>query len=147
MSTRGFEFAFCLDGSGKTPFITDLPVDGAGAYAVGDLCLMNSSGQLAKVTTSTGEVSAVIQEARASGSDGDKLKAAIITKEQVWRCSMDAASTSHVAGYTKTADTVDANTVDANGTGSLTIWDVSGLDDDGNVLAYVVFPDTTWGNV
>lgn len=148
MASRGFEFAYQLDGSNATPLIRDLPVDGTGAYAIGDLCLLNSDGQLAKVTNTTTEVSAVIMEARASGSDGDELKAAIITRNQVWRCSCDAGTIAHKVGYTKTVDTVDHNTVsytDATG-GSLIPVDVSQLDDDGNSLIYVVFSDTTWGN-
>jgi hypothetical protein len=148
MATRGFEFAYMLDGSNATPLIKDMAVDGTGAYAAGDLVLLNSDGQLARVTNTTTEVTAVIQEARASGSDGGLLKAAIITRNQVWRCSTDAAALSNiVVGYTKTVDTTDHNTVsasDANG-GAMCIID-TGTDDEGNVLAYVVFLDTTFGN-
>lgn len=146
MATRGFEFAQSFDGS--TPTIRDFPVDGTGAYAVGDLVLANSDGQLARVTGSTTEVTAVIQEARASGSDGDLLKAAIISSQQVWRCSMDAAATTAVAWYTKTLDTVDHNTIDADDitNGRMMPVDVSQLDDDGNVLAYVVFRVPSLGN-
>jgi hypothetical protein len=148
MATRGFEFAYMLDGSNATPLIKDMAVDGTGAYAAGDLVLLNSDGQLARVTNTTTEVTAVIQEARASGSDGGLLKAAIITRNQVWRCSTDAAALSNiVVGYTKTVDTTDHNTVsasDASG-GAMCIID-TGTDDEGNVLAYVVFLDTTFGN-
>ena len=100
----GFEFAYNLDGSNKGPLIRDLPVDGAGAYAIGELVLLNSDGQCAKVTANAGEVTGVIMEARASGSDGDELKVAIITRNQVWRCSMDDTTTAAVKGYTKTID-------------------------------------------
>ena len=149
MATRGFEFAYQLDGSTATPVIRDLPVDGTDAYAIGDLCLINSDGQLARVTDGTTEVSAVIMEARSSGSDGDELKAAILTREQVWRCSMDASSTAFVVGYTKTIDTVDHNTISATDEtgGGMILVDASETDDEGNVLAYVVFADTTFGNV
>lgn len=147
MSSRGFEFAYMLDGSNATPVNRDLPVDGTGAYGIGDLCLLNSDGQLARVTGTTTEVSAVIQEARASGSDGDLLKASIITRNQVWRCSMDATSTAAVVGYTKTIDTTDHNTIDADdvANGSMILVDTD-TDGDGNVLAYVVFADTSFGN-
>jgi hypothetical protein len=146
MATRGFEFARSYDGS--TPVIEDFPVDGTGAYAIGDLCLVNSDGQLAKVTGSTTEVTAVIQEARASGADGDKLKAAVITSQQVWRCSTAAATTSAKAFYDKTVDTVDHNTIDGAdlSNGRMMPVDVSQLDDDGNVLMYVVFRVPSLGN-
>lgn len=148
MATAGFEFAYMLDGSNGTPVIRDMAVNGTGAFAVGDLVLQNSSGKLARVTNTTGEVTAVIQEARTSGTDGGYLKAAILTREQVWRCSMDAATTAKVVGYTKTIDTVDHNTISATDStgGSMILVDKSSLDDDGNVLAYVVFADTTFGN-
>jgi len=147
MATRGFEFAYMLDGSNATPLIKDMAVDGTGAYAAGDLVLANSDGQLARVTNTTAEVTAVMQEARASGSDAALMKAAIITRNQVWRCSMDATSTAFKVGFTKTIDTVDHNTISASDSsgGSLILVD-TGTDDDGNVLAYVVFSDTTFGN-
>jgi len=146
MATRGFEFAYSFDGS--TPTIRDIPVNGTGAYAIGDLCVINSSGYLAKVTGSTTEVTAVIQEARSSGTSGASLKAAIISSQQVWRCSMDDTSTSAVAWYTKTLDTVDHNTIDADDitNGRMMPVDVSQTDDDGNILAYVVFRVPSLGN-
>ena len=147
MASRGFEFAYDLSGSQATPVIRDFPVDGTGAYAVGDLCLVNSDGQLARVTGSTTEVTAVIQEARASGSDGDMLKAAVITNTQVWRCSMDATSTTAKAYYDKPIDTVDHNTIDADNlsNGRMMFVD-TGVDDEGNVLAYVTFRVPSAGN-
>lgn len=150
MATKGFEFAGALDRPGVTPTITDLPVNGTGAYAVGDLVLLNSSGQCAGVTANAGEVTAVIQEARAAlgAADGDEVKVAIITKNQIWRCSMDASTTAAVIGYTKTCDVADANTLDADdiSNGSLIYWGTDGLDKDGNVIALVMFADTTFGN-
>lgn len=149
MATNGFEFAGSLNRAGATPTIHDLPVDGTGAYAVGDLTLLNSSGQLAAVTSTMTEVTAVIQEARAAlgAADGDIVKAAIITSDQIWKCSMDATTTSAVVGYTKTCDVADANTLDADdiSNGSAIFWK-SGTDDEGNILAYVLFADTTFGN-
>jgi len=146
MASRGFEFAEMADGSNATPVIRDMPVNGTGAFAYGDLCLANSDGQLARVTNTTSEVTAVIQEARSSGSDGDELRAAIITSKQVWKCSMNASSTAFKVGYTKTIDTVDHNTVSATDStgGKMILWD-TGTDDDGNVLAYVIFSDRLSG--
>ena len=144
MATRGFEYAYSLDGS--TPLIKDLPVNSTGAFAAGDLVVLNSSGYLARVTSTTGEVTGVMQETRASGASAALMKCAIITRDQVWRCSMDAATTAFVVGYTKTVDTVDHNTLsstDSTG-GCAILWDKSELDDDGNVLAYVLFAVPTF---
>lgn len=147
MATRGFEFAYMIDGSNATPVIRDFAVDGTGAYAVGDLTLVNSDGQLARVTGSTTEVTAVIQEARTSGTDGALLKAAIITHTQVWRCSMNATSTLAQKFYDKLIDTVDHNTIDADDliNGRMMLVDTD-TDDESNVLAYVTFRVPSAGN-
>lgn len=147
MATRGFEFYGMLDGSNATPVIRDLPVNGTGAFSAGDLVLLNSSGYLARVTSTTGEVTGVMQETRASGSAAAEMKCAIITRNQIWKCSMDATSTAFVAGYTKSIDTTDHNTISATDStgGAMCLYD-TGTDDEGNVLAYVVFLDTTFGN-
>lgn len=147
MASRGFEFAYMIDGSNATPVIRDFPVDGTGAYAYGDATLANSDGQLARVTGSTTEVTAIIQENRTSGTDGAMLKAAIVTNTQVWRCSMDATSTAAKAFYDKTIDTVDHNTIDADdlSNGRMMLVD-TGTDDEGNVLAYVTFRVPSAGN-
>lgn len=145
MATIGFEFAYALDGSGGTPVIRALPVDGTGAYQVGDLCVVNADGQLALAADGLSEATAVIMQTRATGSDGEALEAAILAPNQVWRVSMDAASTLAVAGYTKTLDIADARTVDADDllNGSLKLV-ATGADNAGNVLAYVQFTHTTF---
>ncbi len=149
MATNGFEFHSSLDRSVRTPTIRKLPVDGTGAYLVGDLVLLNSDGQCAAVTGSAGEVTGIIQEPRPAlgAADGDEVEVAIITRNQIWKCSMDDTSTAAVVGYTKTCDVADANTLDADdiANGSLILWK-TGTDEDGNVLAYVLFADTTFGN-
>jgi len=147
MASRGFEFAGNINGQNSPPVIRDLPVDGTGAYAKGNAVLLNSDGQCAACTNTVTEVTGIMAEARASGSDGDLLKVAIVTPTQIWKCSMDATTTAAVVGYTKTVDLVDSNTIDADdiSNGTLILWD-TGTDDDGNVLAYVIFSDTTFGN-
>ena len=150
MATRGFEFAYMLDGSNATPVIRDFTLGVAAAHIIGDLMLMQSDGYIDAVTGTTTEVTCVMQEAFAAAdvtAGTTAGKAAIITRNQVWRCSMDATSTSAVVGYTKTIDTVDKNTIDADDltNGDMILVD-TGTDDDGNVLAYVVFADTTFGN-
>lgn len=150
MASRGFEFAYMLDGSNATPVIRDFTLGAAAAHATGDLMSMQSDGYIDAVTGSIGEVTCIMQETLAASAvtaGTTAGKAAIITRGQVWRCSMDATSTSAVVGYTKTLDTVDKNTIDADdiSNGSMILVD-TGTDDDGNVMAYVVFSDTTFGN-
>jgi hypothetical protein len=150
MASSGFEFAYMLDGSKATPVIRDFTLGVAAAHAIGNLMLMQSDGYIDAVTGTTTEVTCVMMEAFAAAAvtaGTTKGKAAIITRNQVWRCSMDASSTNAVVGYTKTIDTTDANTIDADdlSDGSMTLVDTD-TDDDGNVLAYVVFADTTFGN-
>lgn len=150
MATRGFEFAYMLDGTNATPVIRDFTLGAAAAHLVGDLMLMQSDGYIDAVTGSTTEVTCVMQEQLAAAdvtAGTTQGKAAVITRNQVWRCSMDASSTSAVPYYTKTIDTVDKNTIDADdlSNGAMILID-TGVDDDGNVLAYVVFSDTSAGN-
>jgi hypothetical protein len=148
MASRGFEFAYMLDGTESTPVIRDFTLGETTAYKVGDIVAMQSDGYVDKLTASIGEVTGVMMEAQASASAGvTKAKVAIVTRNQVWRCSMDATTTSAVVAYTKTVDVADQNTIDADDitNGSLTLVD-TGTDDEGNVLAYVVFSDTSFGN-
>jgi hypothetical protein len=102
-----------------------------------------------KLTTSIGEITGVVQEALGAGNSAGvtKVKVAIATPSQVWKCSMDSSTaTSAIVGYTKTLDTNDANTIDAADitNGSLILLDKSELDDEGNILAYVTFSDVTF---
>ena len=151
MATRGFEFAYNLDGEGNTPTIRDFTLGVQAEHKVGDLMLIQSDGYVDQVVGSIGEVSVVCQEYFASAdvtAGTTKAKCAIITRNQVWRCSTDATSTTAVVGYTKTWDTVDTNTIDADDitNGSMTAVEVDKTDDDGNIIGYVVFSDTTFGN-
>ena len=149
MATIGFEFAGSLDRTVQTPTIRTLPVDGTGAYLKGDIVKVNSDGQCALASSSIDEVTGVIQEPRPAlgAADGDEVEIAIVTPNQIWKCSMDATTTAAVFAYDKTIDVADANTIDADDTtnGSLALWK-TGTDDEGNVLAYVIFTDTSFGN-
>ena len=151
MSSRGFEFAGMLDGSNATPVIRDFILGTASAYTMGDLVVQAADGDVDKVTTGITEVTGVMMEtvpAAAITAGTTTAKVAIITRNQIWRCSMDSATCTIVCGYAKTVDTADCNTLDANGTGgSAILLSRDMVDDDGYVLAEVVFPDTTWGNV
>ena len=152
MATRGFEFAYMLDGSNATPLIRDVVLGVAAAHKVGDLMKIQTDGFADQVTGSTTEVSGVMMEAVAAAditAETTKAKMAIITRNQVWRCSTDATTAATaLVGTIKIWDTVDANTIDASDVtnGAMIVVDTSELDDDGNVLGYVVFADTTFGN-
>ncbi len=143
MATNGFEFAYSLDGS--VPVVRDLPVTGTNTYKSGDLVVL-SSGKLAKVSNSVSTVSAVLQESRESGADGDLMKAAIITTAQVWRASMDAATYSASIG-TETQDVAGSRLLDANDAsgGSLALVEVRDDPHDTNPIGYVVFTNVSFG--
>jgi len=147
MATRGFEFAYMLDGSNATPVIRDLTC-GQTAYTFGDMVLIQSDGYFDGVTASCSEITGFVQETVASASAGvTKAKVAIAMPGQVWRCSTDASSCAAVTGYTKTVDVADANTLDADDITNGSLIKVgAGTDDDGNVLLYVACSDTTFGN-
>ena len=148
MATRGFEFAYMLDGSNATPVIRDFTMGETSAYKVGDLVTMQSDGYVDKETASAAEVTGIMMESVTPAAAGaTSAKVAILYSSQVWRCSTDGTSCAAVTGYTKTVDVADQNTIDASDitNGSMTKVD-AGTDDDGNVLLYVVFSDTTFGN-
>jgi len=152
MASRGFEFAYMLDGSGATPVIRDFTLGVAAAHLVGDLMIIQADGYADEaVAGTTVEPAGVMMEAIAAAdvTAGTTVgKMAILTRNQVWRCSADASSTTGVVGVTKVMNLVDKNTIDATPItgGNMILVDKSTLDDDGNVLCYVVFSDTAFGN-
>jgi len=148
MASRGFEFAFDLNGA-STPMIMDLICGETTAYVKGDLVCLQTDGYVDKLTTSIGEVTGVVQEALDSGNSAGvtNIRIALATPSQVWKCSMDASTaTTAIVGYTKTLDTNDANTIDAADitNGSLILLKKDETDDEGNILAYVLFSDVTF---
>jgi len=148
MATRGFEFAGMLDGSNAVPVIIDVLLGETTAYAIGDAVLMQSDGYADKVTGTTTEVLGIMQEAITPAVAGASYgKIALVTSSQLWRCSMDATTTTGVVLYTKTMDTADCNTIDADDiTNGRMLLVRTGTDDDGNVLGYVTFRVPTVGN-
>ena len=151
MASRGFEFAYCLDGRNNgTPTIKDwaMAADASG-YAKGDALVVDSNGRAVQATSAATAIAFVCQETDTSSIANDtELKVAVVLPSQVWKCSMDASSTTIKKVYTKTVQLVDHNTIDANGTsaGCMALVDVSDLDDDGNILAYVVFKSQIGGH-
>lgn len=150
MATRGFEFAYMLDGSNATPVIRDWGLAAVQDVNIGDALTITSAGYGTAVSSTTTEVLGIAMEdtGGAVATAGDKYKIAIVTREQVWRCSMDATSSTAIVGFNKMGQFVDGNTIDADAwvTGGMILVDGSTKDDDGYVLGYVVFADTTFGN-
>ena len=140
-----------LDGSGATPVIRDFIIGEDLAHLHGDLMTMESDGFMDLADNGDTEMLGVLQESKTAAqitAESTTIKVAIVTRNQVWRCSMDAATTALIIGATKDVDLVDHNTIDADnaGSGGLVLVDNSELDEDGNVMAYVVFKDTCFGN-
>jgi hypothetical protein len=148
MATRGFEFAYMLDGTNAVPVTQDFTLGTTTSAKVGDVYTIQSDGYIDEQTASVGEVTCILQEASSSPTAGTTaVKAAIVTRNQVWRCSTDATTCAAVTGYTKTLDLADQNTIDASDVTNGSLTKVSAdTDDDGNVSLYVVFADTTFGN-
>jgi len=149
MATKGFEFAYDLGGGQATPVILDWPIAPYLALSQGDAVTITSLGYGTAVGTATQEVLGVMQEAVTSATSSAKYKMAVASRNHVYRCSMDAATTTAIVGSTKSLQFVDGNTIDTHftaGTGSMCLVDGSQLDDDGNVLAYITFLDTSLGN-
>ena len=141
MASRGFEYAYMLDGTNATPVIRDWPMvaDTAG-YKKGDALVVDSNGRADKVGTASASVAFICQETDTSVTSDDTLKVAFVNPQQVWRCSMNASSTTIKKVYTKTIQFADENTISATATtsGAMTLIDTD-TDDDGNVMAYVAF--------
>ena len=149
MATRGFEFAYMLDGATRRQLSATFTL-GRRLRKVGDLMLMQSDGYIDQVTGTTTEGNLRYAEpvaAAAITARTTKAKAAIITNLQVWRCSMDATVTTALPFMTKPSDTADCNTIDADDLSNGRMMLVAaGTDDDGNVLAYVTFRVPSAGN-
>lgn len=144
MATNGFEFAYSLDGS--TPVERDFPVSGTGTFSAGDLVVL-SSGKLTKAGNTVNTVAAVMQETRTTGADGDLMRAAILTNQQVWRCSFDAATYSASIG-TRTQDIVSSRLLDADDAtgGSLALVEARVDPHDATyAVGYVVFTNVQMG--
>jgi len=152
MATRGFEFAYMLDGSPGVPVERDFVLGVAADHLVGDLMIIQADGYADEaVAGTTVEPACVIMEEvlTADVTAGTTVaKCAVLQREQVWRCSTDAATQAGLVGFTKVLNLVDKNTIDATPItgGNMILVDKSELDDDGNVIAYVVFSDTAFGN-
>jgi len=160
MATRGFEFAYMLDGTSATPVVRDFILGAAAAHLVGDLMKVQTDGFIDAVAGSIDEVTCVMAEAVAAAditAGTTKAKGYILNSQQVWRCSTDASTAATaLIGTVKTWDTVDKNTIDADDVtnGSMIVAEgepspadiANHLDDDGNVIGYVVFSDTTFSN-
>ena len=160
MATRGFEFVGNIDGSNHQPVERDMILGAAAAHLQGDLMKIQTDGFIDAVAGSIDEVTCIMAEAVAAAdisAGTTKAKVWIIDRKQVWRCSSAAATAaSALIGTVKTLDTVDKNTIDGADVtnGSMIIAEgepapeniANRLDEEGNVIIYVVFSDTTFGN-
>ncbi len=150
MASKGFEFVGMLDGPG-TPTCKNFVLGAAAAHKVGDLVLMQADGFVDQVVGSIDEITGVMAEAVAAAditAGTTTAKVYIVTRQQIWRCSTDASSTSAVVGFTKTWDTVDCNTIDADDitNGSMIAYKITDQDAEGNNYDNVISSDTTLGN-
>ena len=159
MATQGFEFY--SDKNEATPVARDFILGAAAAHLVGDLMKVQTDGFIDAVAGSIDEVTCVMAEnvAAADVTAGTtRAKAYIITPSQTWKCSTDAATAATaLIGTVKTWDTVDKNTIDADDVSNGSMIVAKGypapegidnnLDNDGNVIGFVNFSDTTFGNV
>ena len=163
MASIGFEFAYMIDGSETVPLQRDFILGVAADHLKGDLMIVKADGFIDAFTTGTSlgtEVTCIIAEQVLTAdvtAGTTKAKCQIITHNQVWKCSADAATASGaLIGTVKTWDTVDKNTIDADDVtggpmivaeGEPDVDDIPNrLDEDGNIIGYVVFADTTFGN-
>ena len=148
MATRGFEFAYYIDGGTGKPVVRDWPVVAdASGYLKGDLLVLTSSGLVDKAATSTDSViMGVMQETdTGSVSASTEMKIAIVTRGQVWKCSADAtAVTNWIKGYTRAGTIVDENTIDASGHtgGAMILIETGTIAGDTNLVYYVSFNAT-----
>ena len=69
MATRGFEFAYMLDGSKAVPVQRDFILGADADHLIGDLMKVQTDGFIDAVTTTTTEVTCVMAERKLS-ADG-----------------------------------------------------------------------------
>lgn len=149
--TRGFEFAYNLNGSEEPPVVRDLAWSGGAAYKVGDLMYFNpTTGYATVCPANAGTFGLVLAEATlATDAAATLRKFYVIMPGQVWRVSADASTISAKVGN-KNCRNADEHTYDADQTagGQITLVAVgSELDANGNAVAYVTFAGTVlqWG--
>jgi hypothetical protein len=151
MATKGFEFAYNLDGTNAPPVVREFTLGVAAAHKIGDAMKIQADGFIDQVAGSIDEITCIMMEnvAQAAIVAGTtKAEAAIVTSNQVWRCSSDAATAATALPWAiKTLDTVDANTIDADDVtnGSMMPVEWGDLDSDGNLIIYVCFVEPTVG--
>lgn len=151
MATAGFEFAYNLDGTNAPPVIRDFTLGVAAAHKKGDAMKIQADGYIDQVAGSIDEITCIMQETVAAAditAGTTTAKAAIVTSNQVWRCSSDAATAATALPWAiKTLDTVDANTIDADDVtnGSMMPVEWGDLDSAGNLIIYVCFVEPTVG--
>ena len=145
--TRGFEFAFNMDGSNNPPIARDFAWAGGAAYKVGDLFYFETTNGYASVCPGTAGTFALVlaEPTLAADAAATLRKFYVIQPGQVWRCSGDATTTTAKVGN-KGCINLDENTMDSSETtgGSVTlIGTASAVDTDGKTVALVTFAAST----
>ena len=151
MATAGFEYVGDLSGGNNTPVIQDFILGVAADHKKGDAMQIQADGFIDQVGGDIDEITCIMQETIATAditAGTTTAKAAIVTTNQIWRCSCDAATAATALAWAiKTLDTVDANTIDADdvANGSMMPVGTDGLDSDGNLIIKVVFVEPSTG--
>lgn len=142
-----FQFAFTVDGSNSNvPVAGTFPMSGA-TYNDGDLLTLDTTTGLMGTVASgdPGTVTAVFAGTRTSGSSGQMGTVYLITRNQVWKCSTNAATyaVNLGAGSVGIINAGTVNSVPGTST-SCVLYNKGLLDGNGNVIAYVQFKTTTF---
>jgi len=151
MTTRGFEFAYNLDGTNAPPVIRDFTLGVSAAHKKGDVLVIQSDGFVDQSAGTLKEATCIMMEDLSAAqvtAEVTKAKAAIVTTNQVWRCSSDAATAATALPWAiKRLDIANARTIESADitNGSLMPVEFGGLDSAGNLIIYVVFTKPTLG--
>jgi hypothetical protein len=85
-------YVYSLDGSNTPPPIKDVELASSATVVAGDL-LVSSSGYLTKAGNSAAKIVAIAQEAATTATEGDLIKAQILSEFHVIRGTSDADAT------------------------------------------------------
>lgn len=136
-----WKYVYSLDGSNTPPPIKDVALAGSQTVVAGDL-LVSSSGYLAKAGNTSPNIVAIAQEAATSSTEGDLIKAEILSEIHVIRGTADAdatainwaATTYDLNATTQTLDVADASAGCLQVVGVDVITGSSGLNVDCRVI-------------
>ena len=141
-----FQFAYGVANS-NVPVPAPWAMGGTGAYNDGDLLTIDTTTGYAGTVApgDPGTVVGVFAGTRASGTAGQLGTIYLITPDQIWKCSTNAATYAVKPGA-GSVQVVNAGTISSTPgtTTSAVLYDASTLDASGNVIAYVRFKTTSF---